>query len=290
MKNIQASLARAISLPGVVLFTLVYNLLVGLQGITPGGMQQLADARRVGNLLTSAKPGSSWLDTLSSASPGVDLIGGLALAISPAWHGRTLWALGLIASSIAVALLWRLLAERAGKTSAATACLLLVANPITTAESMTMTGTWLVIAMWLGTWVLATEQRQTWWKAGALWLVGAIWLLSWPWMLLWCALLLWSNARTRPTHDEDELPGMIPSSWFSLGLLAAPLLVPLLAMAIHPGFWSNPKEALAAFGAANFLPGARGIGGPPAVVCWRVVDLATHPLLHPRRGGVEGME
>ena len=262
MKQWFTSANRVVSLPGVLGFTLLYGLLTGLQGLHPRAFDHVQNARRVGNLLTSAKPGSSWGDALESASPGLDLLGGLALAILPGWHVRTLWGLGLLAMLVSVALLWRLMRDRAGRASAAMACVLLVANPVTTAEAMVPSGTWPAIALFLGVWVLALEERQTWWKAAALVVTGALWLLSWPWMLLWCALLLWNNARRRaiPESAGSELPGMIPPSRFSPGLLLAPLLVPLLAIAIHPGFWSDPKQGLLAFGTASFLQSAGGQG------------------------------
>lgn len=262
MKKWTSTLEKLVSLPGVLAFALIYGLLVGLQGLHPRAFEHVQAARRVGNLLTSAKPGSSWSDALSSASPGLDLVGGLAIAILPGWHVRTLWGLGLVSMLVATALLWRLLRDRVGAASAAMASVLLVANPVTTAELMVPSGTWPTIALFLAVWVLALEKKQPWWKGTLLWVLGAIWMLSWPWMLLWCALLLWSNARRRAVEGSagGELPGMIPPSHFSLGLLLAPLVVPALALAMHPGFWSDPKQGLLAFGAAAFLPNADGMG------------------------------
>ena len=248
--------ASLLSAPGAGVLTLLVLLGRGFGGLSERTLEHLTRARRAGSALTSDP--DALVAALAAPSPGIDLLDGLLLAISPLWHAHTLWALGAVAGACCAALIFKMLhAVHGSRRVGALGAALFVINPVTLALGATPSATFPACALMLGTWWLGTHERLTGLRALALWGVGALWLLSWPWMLLWCALLL--IVRMRAVASSTPWRGELGASWLGLGLLLAPVVVPLLATLAHPGFWPDPEAGWLSFLEASFLQGSSGV-------------------------------
>jgi len=207
----------------------------------------------------------------ASAHPLPDLLGQYAISLSPTGAITALWLLHAAAGLVSLMLVHRLAMRHTDDVGAGLACALFATSiPLLAQLGGTGPGT-LVTALMLGTLLLGTHPRIGLARSLGLWVTGGALLASYPPMLLWASILLLVH-RTSTEDGRETTP---------LGLLLAPVIVPLVSTLMHPALRSHPLPGWGSYMTATFLestPPGIYLGTPitTRLPWWSgVLDLAT---------------
>ena len=260
MRRIPALLRLlAVALPPILL------TLVGLRGLGEEGHAFLQLARATAVALRGGAP---WEEGLATGiTSGATLLGALSLMTLPGGDLAVLWITGIVLVALATAATYVLGHRLAPPGGGPAAAILLVACPPVWQAATTLGPGPAGLAAWAGWLALASRPSLRGLAGLALLLLGGLLFLIWPPALLAAflplTLELWRQHRAAPAGSPGEVTAQIP-----LPLLGAPLVMPLVALALHPGLWSAPAGSLLVLLQTSLL------ADPPSLVVDGVVRTA----------------